>query len=68
MKTVFSVGVLVVIGVVAHFLSKPVMRLAGLPGGVLAAALSRLSDAWRFWLGVVVAFVGQAYIGLAFAA
>jgi hypothetical protein len=68
MRTLFSVVCLVVVGMGAAFLWNSLMRLGGALGGVLAVALARLPPAWRFGLGTTVAFVGQAYVGLAFVA
>lgn len=67
MKTLSSLFFLVAIGVVANFLWVFIGNLAGLPGALLAG-LSPSRPVWRYWLGSIVAFLGQAYVGLAFAA
>ncbi len=55
------------IGLVANFLWVFVGNLAGLPGALIGG-LSPSRPVWRFRLGVLVAFLGQTYVGLAFAA
>ena len=67
MRTLFSIGFLVGIGFVANFLWGFVGNLAGLPGAVLGG-LSPSRPLWRFRIGILVAFLGQAYVGLAFVA
>ena len=67
MKTVFSVLVLVAVGAIANFLWVFVGNLAGLPGALLAG-MSRPGSPRRYAAGSVIAFLGQAYVGLAFAA
>lgn len=67
MKTLFSLFILGVVGVVANFVWVFIGNLAGLPGALLAG-LSPTRPPWRYWLGSIIAFLGQAYVGLAFAA
>lgn len=67
MTTVFSIGVLVIVGFVANFIWVFVGNVAGLPGA-LVGGLSSSRSLWRFRAGIMAAFLGQAYVGLAFAA
>lgn len=67
MGTISSMGILVIIGVVANFLWVFVGNLAGLPGALLGG-LRATVPVWRVRIGIVAAFLGQAYVGLAFSA
>ena len=65
MTTLFCIFLLVVFGVVANFLSVFLLNIAGVLGALLAGS-RRDSSPIRFWLGVAIAFLGQAYVYLAY--
>jgi hypothetical protein len=65
MKTIFSILLLVVYGVITGFLMVFVLNLAGLPGAMLAGKPGNRSRQ-RFIFGSIVSACGQCYINLAF--
>ena len=67
MKTLFTIGVLVVLGIVANFVTVFVLNIAGLPGALLAGKPGKRSKA-RFIFGSVVSAIGQSFIYLAYTA
>jgi hypothetical protein len=67
MKTIFAAVVLVVLGIVANFLSIWVLNVAGLPGALIAVAPSKASKG-RAILAIVLTILGQSYVYLAYTA
>ena len=67
MKTVFSIVLLIVFGIIANFLSVFILNIAGLPGALLAGSPGKRSKA-RFIFGSIVSALGQSYVYLAFIA
>ncbi|AXK41884.1 hypothetical protein [Erythrobacter aureus] len=67
MATAFTIGILIVYGVLAHFLIVLVLNIAGLPG-VLLAGKPGIRSKRRFIAGSIVSAAGQSYLCLAFTA
>lgn len=67
MKTLFSIVMLIIFGIVAKFLSVLILNIAGLPGALLAGKSGERSKGW-FTFGSIVSFLGQSYVYLAFIA
>jgi len=63
MKTVFSVVVLIVFGIIANFASIYVLNIAGLPGALVAL---RNPSKGRLIIGAILSSLGQSYVYLAF--
>lgn len=67
MKTILSIGLLIVFAAVATFLVTIVVNLAGLPGALLSGTPGKRSKA-RFKFGSAIAALGQSYVYLAYTA
>jgi len=67
MKTIFSIVLLIVFGVIANFLSVFLLNVAGLPGALLAGTLGKRSKR-RFIFGSIVSAIGQSYVYLTYTA
>jgi len=66
-KTMFSIGFLIVIGLVANFVLVFVLNIAGLPGALIAKGQPRLQSL-RWFLGFIIATLGQLYLAAAYVA
>jgi hypothetical protein len=66
-RTVFAAGFLILLGVIANFVSVFVLNLAGFPGALSAGRPGKRSKS-QFVVGSVLAAIGQSYVYLAFAA
>ena len=67
MKTLISVAILFGIGAVAAFAFLFILNIAGLPGGLIGGKVQR-GFSWRWFLGFLVATIGQSYVSLAYTA
>jgi len=67
MKTVFSIIMLIVFGVIAGFLSVFLLNIAGLPGALVAGKPGKRSNG-RFIFGSIISALGQSYVYLAYVA
>jgi len=67
MKTIFSIVLLIVFGVIANFLSVFLLNIAGLPGALIAGTPGKRSKK-RFIFGSIVSAIGQSYVYLAYTA
>ena len=67
MKTIFSVVLLIVYGVIANFTAVFILNIAGLPGALLAGTPRKRSQG-RFVFGSIISSFGQAYVYLSFVA
>lgn len=67
MKTLFTIGVLVILGVVANFITVFVLNIAGLPGALLTGKPGKRSKA-QFIFGSIISAIGQSFIYLAYTA
>lgn len=67
MKTLFSVVILIVLGVIANFLAVFILNFAGLPGALLAGKPGKRSKG-RFIFGSIFSAIGQSYVYLAYTA
>lgn len=67
MKTVFSIVMLIIFGVIASFLSVFLLNIAGLPGALLAGKPGKRIKG-RFIFGSIISALGQSYVYLAFIA
>ncbi len=67
MKTLFTVGLLVVFGVISNFIAVFVLNITGLPGALLAGQPEKRSKA-QFVFGSIISAVGQSYVYLAYTA
>jgi hypothetical protein len=66
MKTLESIGFLIILAVIANFATVIVLNFAGLPGALLAGRPGKGSE--RFIFGTIVAAIGQSYVYLAYTA
>ena len=64
MKTLFTIGVLVVLGIVANFVTVFVLNIAGLPGALIVGKPGKRSKG-QFIFGSVISAIGQSFIYLA---
>lgn len=67
MKTLFTLGLLVIYAIVANFLAVFLLNIAGLPGALLAGKPGIRSKA-QFVFGSVVSALGQSFVYLAYTA
>ena len=67
MKTIFSIVLLIVFGVIANFLSVFLLNVAGLPGALIAGTPGKRRKK-RFIFGSIVSAIGQSYVYLAYTA
>jgi hypothetical protein len=67
MKTIFTLGLLILYAVVANFLTVFVLNIAGLPGAFLAGKPGFRSRS-QFIIGSVVSALGQSFVYLAYTA
>jgi len=67
MKTIFSIVLLIVFGIIANFLSVFLLNIAGLPGAWLAGTPGKRSKR-RFIFGSIVSVIGQSYVYLTYTA
>lgn len=67
MKTLFSIVVLVVLGVIANFVIVFILNIAGVPGALIAGKPEKRSKG-QFIFGSVIAAIGQSYVYLAYTA
>lgn len=67
MKTLFSIGTLIVFGVVATFAAVFILNIAGLPGALLAGKPGIRSKR-QFVFGSIVSAIGQSFVYLAYTA
>jgi hypothetical protein len=67
MKTIFTLGLLIIYAIAANFLAVFVLNIAGLPGALLAGKPGVRSKL-RFLFGSVVSAIGQSFAYLAFTA
>lgn len=67
MTTLFSIGMLVVFGIIATFVSLYILNFAGLLGGMIYASSEQRTNS-RFVLGRLVSVIGQSYVYLAYVA
>jgi len=67
MKTLFTIGVLIVLAIIANFAAVFVLNIAGLPGALLAGKLEKRSKG-QFIFGSVISAIGQSFVYLAYTA
>lgn len=67
MKTLLTIGVLVVLGIVANFVTVFVLNIAGLPGALIAGKPGKRSKG-QFIFGSVISAIGQSFVYLAYTA
>ena len=67
MKTLFSIIVLVILGIIIHFVAVFVLNLAGLPGALLAGKPGKRSKR-QFIFGSIISAIGQSYVYLIYTA
>jgi hypothetical protein len=67
MKTILSIAMLIVFGLIAYFLTSFLLNIAGLPGAFLAGKRGKSSKG-RFIFGSIICALGQSYVYLAFIA
>ncbi len=67
MKTLFTFGALIVLGIVANFVALFVLNIAGLPGALLAGKSGKRSKG-QFIFGSIVSAIGQSFVYLAYTA
>ena len=67
MKTIFSVVLLIIFGVVCNFLIVYILNIAGVPGALIAGTPEKRNKN-QFILGSIISAVGQSYIYLIYVA
>ncbi|NQV18996.1 MAG: hypothetical protein HQ534_10680 [Armatimonadetes bacterium] len=67
MKTIISIGLLIVFGGIATSLSVFLLNIVGLPGALLAGKPGQRSKG-RFIFGSIISAIGQSYLYLSFIA
>ena len=67
MKTLFSVCILVAVGLMANFLIVLVLNTAGVPGALIAGSRGK-SGKGQFILGSIISSMGQSYVYLGYTA
>ena len=67
MKTLFSITVLVILGIIVNFVAVFVLNFAGLPGALLAGKPGKRSKG-QFIFGSIISAIGQSFVYLAYTA
>lgn len=67
MKTLFSITVLVILGIIVNFVTVFVLNFAGLPGALLAGKPGKRSKE-QFIFGSIISAIGQSFVYLAYTA
>lgn len=67
MKTLFSITVLVILGIIVNFIAVFVLNFAGLPGALLAGKPGKRSKG-QFIFGSIISAIGQSFVYLAYTA
>jgi hypothetical protein len=67
MKTLFSIVVLIILGVIVNFVAVFVLNFAGLPGALLAGKPGKRSKR-QFIFGSIISVIGQSFVYLAYTA
>ncbi len=67
METLFSIGLLIVFGIISNFLMLFILNIGGVPGALIAGTPGKRSKS-RFITGSIIASFGQSYIYLAYIA
>ena len=71
MKTLFSIALLVVIGIIANFAMVFILNIVGIPGALIAGSAGEgyvNRGKFRYIFGTIVSTLGQSYIYLAYTA
>lgn len=67
MKTLFSITVLVILGIIVNFVAVFVLNFAGLPGALLAGKPGKHSKG-QFIFSSIISAIGQSFVYLAYTA
>ena len=67
MKTLFTICMLMVMGLIANYLAAFILNIAGIPGALLAGIPGQRSKL-QFRIGVIMSAIGQSYFYLAYTA
>lgn len=67
MKTLFSIAVLVVLGIIANFVAVFILNVAGVPGALIAGKPNKRSKG-QFIFGSIISSIGQSFVYLAYTA
>jgi len=67
MKTLFSIVVLIILGIIVNFVAMFILNLAGLPGALLAGKPGKRNKG-QFIFGSIISAIGQSFIYLAYTA
>ncbi len=67
MKTLFSITILVVLGIITNFIAIFILNIAGLPGTFIAGKPGKRSI-WQFIFGSFISAIGQSFVYLAYTA
>ena len=65
MKTLFSIVVLIILGVIVNFFAVFILNFAGLPGALLAGKPGKRSKG-QFIFGSIISAIGQSFVYLAY--
>lgn len=67
MKTIFSIVILIILGIVINFLAVFILNFAGLPGTFIAGKPEKRSKG-QFIFGSIISALGQSFVYLAYTA
>ncbi len=66
-KTLFSIALLAIWGIIANFVAVFVLNVAGIPGALIAGKSGKRSKG-QFIFGSIISAIGQSYVYLAYTA
>ena len=67
MKTLFSIVVLIILGIIVNFVAVFILNFVGLPGALLAGKPGKRSKG-QFIFGSIISAIGQSFVYLAYTA
>jgi hypothetical protein len=67
MKTLFSIAMLIVFGIITNFVAVFILNVVGIPGALIAGRPGKRSKV-RFICGSIISAIGQSYVYLAYTA
>jgi len=67
MTTLFSITILIIIGIVVNFIAVFILNIAGIPGALIAGKPGKRSKR-QFISGSIISAIGQSYVYLAYTA
>ena len=67
MKTLFSIAILIIMGIIVNFIAVFILNIVGVPGALIAGSPGKRSKS-QFVFGSIVSAIGQSFVYLAYTA